>query len=253
MMSMIYPVIPGAEAFSLGRGSVGILLCHGFNATPQSVRAVGEQFAAHGFSVYAPRLHGHGTDLREFEATTAEDWKQSVRDGFEQLAGQCEFVFIVGQSMGATLALSLAAEGLPVAGIITINAALSVPAYEALSFTDCPVYLPESSPDIKQSAFEIIYDFVPAVCASELLRLIEETRPSLAAIQIPTLILYSAEDHVVPPICSDYLYRTIGAADKRSYCLLDSYHVATLDHDQKTIVRETLQFVEQFSQLTQTG
>ncbi|WP_404275077.1 alpha/beta hydrolase [Exiguobacterium undae] len=252
-MSMSYPVLPGAEAFFLERGSVGILLCHGFNATPQSVRAVGERFAEHGFSVYAPRLHGHGTDVRDFETATAEDWKQSVREGFAQLSRQCESIFIVGQSMGATLALALAAEGLPVAGIITINAALSVPAYEALSFTDCPVYLPESPPDIKQTAFEIIYDVVPAVSASELLRLIRDTIPTLPAIQIPTLILYSAEDHVVPPTCSDYLHRTIGSTDKRSYCLLDSYHVATLDHDQETIVRETAYFVEQYSQLTRTG
>ena len=252
-MSMVYPVLPGADDFFFDRGSVGILLCHGFNATPQSVRAVGERFAERGFSVYAPRLHGHGTDLRDFEAATAEDWKQSVRDGYEQLIRRCESIFIVGQSMGATLALALVAEGLPVAGIITINAALSVPAYEALSFTECPVYLPESPPDIKRSAFEIVYEYVPSVCASELLRLIGETIPVLPDIQIPTLILYSAEDHVVPPTCSDYLHRTIGSDDKRSYCLLDSYHVATLDHDQETIVRETAQFVNQFSRLTQTG
>lgn len=252
-MPTSYPILPGAEDFLLQRGPIGILLCHGFNATPQSVRAVGEQLAEQGLTVYAPRLHGHGTDVRDFETSTVEDWKDSLRQGFALLRQHCSSIFIAGQSMGATLALSLVADGLPADGLITINAALSVPAYEALSFTDCPVYLKESTPDIKREASEIIYELVPAVCASELLRLIDETRPTLPSVHVPTLILYSAVDNVVPPENSDYLHRVIGSLDKRSYCLLDSYHVATLDHDQATIVHETTRFVEQFSRLTQTG
>ena len=39
---MNYPVLTGAEAFYFQGGSIGILICHGFNATPQSVRDVGE-------------------------------------------------------------------------------------------------------------------------------------------------------------------------------------------------------------------
>ncbi len=83
--------------------------------------------------------------------------------------------------MGATLALALVAEGLPADGLITINAALSIPAYEALSFEDCPRYLKESTPDIKREAFEIIYDQVPVVCASELLTLIDADTSTLTS------------------------------------------------------------------------
>jgi len=123
---MNYPVLTGAEAFYLQGGPIGILICHGFNATPQSVRDVGEAFAAKGFTVYAPRLRGHGTNVREFEQSTARCWKQSLQDGYARLQETCDQVFVIGQSMGATLALSLAADGIPFSGIITINAALSV-------------------------------------------------------------------------------------------------------------------------------
>ena len=41
-------VIPGAESFFLPGNSIGILICHGFNGTPQSVRYLGEKFAAKG-------------------------------------------------------------------------------------------------------------------------------------------------------------------------------------------------------------
>lgn len=248
---MNYPVLTGAEAFYLQGGPIGILICHGFNATPQSVRDVGEAFAAKGFTVYAPRLRGHGTNVREFEQSTARCWKQSLQDGYARLQETCDQVFVIGQSMGATLALSLAADGIPFSGIVTINAALSVPSYEALSFEDGPQYLPEGAPDIKRSAFEIIYDFVPSRCAFELVRLMDETKGRLGSILLPTLILYSATDHVVPPSSSDYLHQHIGTNDKRSYCLLNSYHVATLDHDQDLIVRETIRFIERSSRVSQ--
>ncbi|MCY1689790.1 hypothetical protein OVA29_02335 [Exiguobacterium sp. SL14] len=79
----------------------------------------------------------------------------------------------------------------------------------------------------------------------------DETKGRLGSILLPTLVLYSATDHVVPPSSSDYLHRHIGTNDKRSYCLLNSYHVATLDHDQDLIVRETIRFIEQSCQFSQ--
>jgi len=47
------------------------------------------------------------------------------------------------------------------------------------------------------------------------------------------------------------LHQHIGTNDKRSYCLLNSYHVATLDHDQDLIVRETIRFIERSSRFSQ--
>ncbi|WP_114571845.1 alpha/beta hydrolase [Exiguobacterium flavidum] len=248
MHNTTYPVIEGAEAFYLAGGPTGILLCHGFNATPQSVRTVGETFAAHGLTVFAPRLHGHGTDCREFEAACFEDWKQSVREGYDLLAARCETVIVAGQSMGATLALALAQEGVPFDGIVTINAALSVPGYQSLG-DDCPTHLKEDAPDIKATGVhEIVYDTVPTRAAKKLLALIEQTLPHLSSVDTPALVLYSAVDHVVPPDNSRRLYELLASSNKRCRCLPNSYHVATLDNDQQLIVEETLRFIESLAE-----
>lgn len=67
---LIYPVIDGAESFFIKGNSVGLLLLHGFLGTPQSVKDLGEQFAELGYTVYAPRLKGHGTHYKDVEKGT---------------------------------------------------------------------------------------------------------------------------------------------------------------------------------------
>ncbi|WP_235189307.1 carboxylesterase [Exiguobacterium sp. NG55] len=70
MKAVNYPVIPGAGAFYYEGNEIGILLCHGFNGTPQSVQDVGIELMKQGFTVYAPRLKGHGTHPEDFRCST---------------------------------------------------------------------------------------------------------------------------------------------------------------------------------------
>ncbi len=71
-------VLPGAEPFSHDGGTVGVVLCHGFTGTPQSLRAWAEALAAAGHSVRLPRLPGHGTTWPEMNTTTWRDWYGEV-------------------------------------------------------------------------------------------------------------------------------------------------------------------------------
>ncbi|MEU2777695.1 hypothetical protein ABZ646_33575, partial [Streptomyces sp. NPDC007162] len=54
------PVLPGAEPYRHAGGEVGVLLCHGFTGSPQSLRPWAEHHAAHGLTVSLPLLPGHG-------------------------------------------------------------------------------------------------------------------------------------------------------------------------------------------------
>src|ERR671924_252669 len=53
-------VLPGAEPFDHAGGPVGVLLCHGFTGSPQTLRGWAEYLAAQGLTVSLPRLPGHG-------------------------------------------------------------------------------------------------------------------------------------------------------------------------------------------------
>ena len=54
-------IIPGSEPFYLPGGSTGCLLLHGFSATPEEMRPLGEFLASKGYSVIGVRLAGHAT------------------------------------------------------------------------------------------------------------------------------------------------------------------------------------------------
>ncbi|CAH0290655.1 Thermostable monoacylglycerol lipase [Peribacillus sp. Bi96] len=240
-------VIPGAESFFLPGNSIGILICHGFNGTPQSVRYLGENFAAKGFTVFAPRLAGHGTDEFEMETTLYKEWIHDVEMAYAKLKRTCTHVFAIGQSMGGALILDLATK-VACDGILTINAALQVPEYEVYRNQLDPRFIPEGKADIKDDTTkEITYDQVPSKAIKQLLDIMEHTSQRLKNITCPILIFHSPEDHVVPDLCSYQIYETVTSDDKEMVSLENSYHVASMDHDKDHIIEKSYQFIQKHS------
>ncbi|RFU61055.1 alpha/beta hydrolase [Peribacillus glennii] len=236
-------VIPGAESYYLEGNSTGILICHGFNGTPQSVEYLGRKFAEHGFTVNSIRLKGHGTTLEEMESCNYHDWIKDVEDGFLLLKQTCSKVFVIGQSMGGALALDLAGK-VDCDGVMTINAALNVPDYEHYRHLTAPRFIPEGKPDIKDpDAVEITYTQVPINAIHQLLSLMESTRGSLQKVKSPILLFHSPEDHVVPHECSYEIFHLVSSKVKSMVPLNNSYHVASLDYDRDIIIEAAIAFI----------
>lgn len=243
-----FAVIPEAESFYFEGNDIGILLSHGFIGTPQSVRFLGEQLAKRGFTVLAPRLKGHGTHYLDMEQCTHEDWYKSLKQGYRQLKKRGKRVFVMGQSMGGTLALKLAAEYKDIEGIITINAALSLPAFEYLREGPAPRFIKEGAPDIKaENVHEIAYEKAPVRAIHELQKLMAETPAVIGEIKVPALCIKSFTDHVVPPENTVFIYRALTSKNKRLVTLPNSYHVASMDHDKEFIVEQATRFIRTYA------
>ena len=84
------PVLPGAEPFDHAGGPVGLLLCHGFTGSPQTLRGWADYLAAGGLTVSLPRLPGHGTTWQDLARTSSDDWFAEVDAAFGRLASRCE-------------------------------------------------------------------------------------------------------------------------------------------------------------------
>jgi len=91
-------------------GRIGFLLVHGLGGTPAELRFVAQGLTRAGFAVYCPLLEGHAGTEDELNATTWQDWYDSVAAAHEELRGRCDMVVVGGLSTGALLALHLAAE-----------------------------------------------------------------------------------------------------------------------------------------------
>lgn len=240
-----YPVIDGAEAFFYKGNDIGILISHGFVGTPQSVQYVGEKFAEQGYTVLAPRLPGHGTHYHDLEKSTHEDWFTELERGYQFLVGQCSTVFMIGQSMGGTLTLKMAQKYPGIKGVVTINAALTLPSFEHLKKQQSPKYILEGEPDIKaKGVYEITYHKTPLHAIHQLQELMENAPALLEEITSPILCIKSRIDHVIPPANTEFIYRNVGSKIKELATLENSYHVATMDNDKETIVKHVHRFIQ---------
>jgi carboxylesterase len=82
-----------------------VLLIHGLMAAPFEVREWAENLFSKGYTVYAPRLAGHGTSAEDLAGCNYGDWVDSVERGYAILVSCCEQVIVAGFSTGGGLAL----------------------------------------------------------------------------------------------------------------------------------------------------
>ena len=89
---------------------LGVVLVHGFLASPAEMRHFGERLFELGFPVLGVRLKGHGTSPWDLRERSWQDWQESVRRGFSIMAELAPRVALVGFSTGGALSLIHAAE-----------------------------------------------------------------------------------------------------------------------------------------------
>jgi carboxylesterase len=245
-------VLAGAESWSHTGAAVGVLLCHGFTGTPQTLRGWGEQLATAGYSVQLPRLPGHGTTWQDANATEWRDWYGRVDEALTEIHRHCSTVFLGGISMGAVLALRLAIERpADVAGLLLVNPAVR---FENKALALLPI-LRRVTPsftaignDIKKpGSTELAYGRTPLHALASLLRMNADVAPRLPSVTQPLLVFRSAEDHVVPASAARLVLEQVSSTDRAEIVLEDSYHVATLDNDAERIVKESLAFISRLS------
>jgi carboxylesterase len=250
------PIRPGAEPLSRdGSGelaSVGVLLVHGFTGSPVSLRPLAELLSKRGFAVEMPRLPGHGTTPRDLLPYRYSDWRAEAKAALDRLRERTKTQVAVGLSMGGTLVLDLGTTE-PLAGVVTINAQILerggvVVKLGPLIEKVLPL-APASAAglkknDIKKGGDEDAYDMVAAAAGNSLVRALPEVKARLGRLTMPLLVVYSRDDHSVPPDNSRALPKLVGSKAVTVLELLESYHVATLDHDLPLLDERIASFAE---------
>jgi carboxylesterase len=244
--------LTGARSIAIPGGRTGVILCHGYTGTPQSLGRWPQVLAQAGFAVECPLLPGHGTLWRDMAITRWTDWYDAVDAAFVDLQSRCDEVFVMGLSMGGTLALRLAqVHGAEVAGLVLVNPSLTT-TRRAARFAPVLKYVVASTKgpgnDIaKPGITELAYDRHPLRAFDSLRALWRIVRGDLHRIDQPLLVFRSANDHVVEPISSELLLAGVSSTDRTEVVLKDSFHVATLDYDAPRIFAGSIDFVHRLS------
>jgi carboxylesterase len=248
------PVTPGAEAYEHDGGRTGVLLCHGFTGSPQSLRPWAEYLAGAGFTVSLPRLPGHGTTWQEMARTRWEDWYAEVDRAFDLLQARTDEIFVMGLSMGGCLALRLAElRGQAVSGLVLVNPSVTADTKLFLLAPALKLVVPSlkgiGSDIKKEGVHEASYERTPVKAAATLPGLWRITQQHLSDISQPVLVYRSATDHVVGPASMRVLTAALPPDRLEVRELADSYHVATLDNDAEAIFAGSLEFVRMHSEV----
>lgn len=238
-------------------GDRGAVLClHGLTATPYQMRPLGEAFAEAGFHVLAPRAQGHGTRPEDFQHTRWSDWLASYRRAFDRLVEQHGRVAIVGLSMGALSALTLAHEqGERVAAVVAMATPLELEwksqalfaAVQRMPFADMLPFYPKSDgPDVSDAAVAAAspgYRTVPLIAAASLLDGQRAVLDCVERLSVPVLVQHGRHDHVAPVRNAHRLMRLLHTPRRRLAIYPRSWHIISLDVEHEAVIKDALDFV----------
>jgi len=233
-------VLPGCEPFAFEGGTVGILMIHGFTGSPASMLPMGEWFAEQDLSVVGVRLPGHGTSVEDLRRREWTEWFEEVIAATSAMRGRCRTVVVLAQSMGAALAVHLAAtrpsdvDGLVLCSPYVFDLRLlAIPVGRIFVRQVRGVGNDIARPGQDEKAYEVM----PVEGISTMFRLLQFARAELPRVRTPALVFQPGQDHTVPRSNPRKVFEALGSERKELIACTRSFHVITLDHD-ADMVRE---------------
>jgi carboxylesterase len=263
-------VIQNVE-FRLEGGRAGVMLIHGLTGTPAEMRLVGRGLNRAGFDVYGMQLAGHCGDADDLIATGWKDWYASVQAAAERYAQELDHLFVAGLSMGAVLALKLAADrpdlvkGVGVYGATFRYDGWATPWYSKLSFMlpligrlglgkhrmvheNEPYGLRDERIRAQVSAQMLGGDSAaaglpgnPWPSLAQMYEMAAVVKRDLPKVTAPCLIAHAVEDDIASLENARLVERAV-SGPVEMLLLEDSYHMITIDRERRLLIDRSADF-----------
>lgn len=251
-------------SFQFEGGRRGVLLIHGLTGTPAEMRLLGKRLHREGFTVHGVQLAGHCGDEDDLLATGWRDWYASVEKAAKTLRERVDHLFVAGLSMGALLALLLAAErpelvdGVGVLGATFRYDGWNMPRIARLSFLlplvkalglarrrsfqeESPYGLRDERIRGHVSSAMLGGDSAaaglpgnPWHSLADLYQLAKRVRRRLGRVRAPCLVAHATEDDVAH-VRNAHLVVSGVRAPVELLLLSESYHMITLDRERRLL------------------
>lgn len=225
---------PEHEPFTLGNGRHGALLIHGFPGTPAEMRPLASRLVAADFTAYGPLLPGFGREIPHLGEMDRSDWLHAAGAAWQQVRERHETAVLIGFSMGAAIAVHLAAAHPPDSLVLLApfwrlggwqvqllpllkHVMKTMRPFAKADFTDPAVrkqmqeLVPGANlddPTVQQALREQIQ--LPTAVIDEVRRLGQSAFRLAPQIQSPTLVLQGAHDEVVKPAATRRFLTRLG-------------------------------------------
>jgi carboxylesterase len=268
-------VIQQTDFFFEG-GRSGVLLIHGLTGTPMEMKLLGKGLNRAGFTVHGMQLAGHCGDVDDLLATGWRDWYASVEQAADAMLGKVDQLFVGGLSMGALLALKLAADrpgriaGVGVYGATFHYDGWSIPPLARLSFLlpllkklgigrgrsfmEQPPYgIRDERLRAQVSTAMLSGDSAaaglpgnPWYSLAEMYGLAASVRRQLRQVTSPCLVAHASDDDVASLKNAELVMRGV-SAPAELLLLDDSYHMITIDKERRTLIDRSAAFFDRIA------
>ena len=258
------------------QGRTGVLLVHGLAGTPNEMRMLGRSLQTAGFEVHGVQLAGHCGTVEDLVATAWHDWVRSVHSEAQELRAKVDRVVVMGLSMGAVLALEVAAERPDlIDGVGALSTSFwhdgwSMPAFARLAFLLRPVralgigrrrlflerppygirneglrkYIVAQMRSGESSAAGLLG--TPWYSIIEMHSLSTHVRRRLQRIQVPCLVAHSSHDDVASLSNAELVIRHVRGPVEQ-LLLHNSYHMITIDSDRHLLTARLIDFASRIA------
>ncbi|WP_322509230.1 alpha/beta hydrolase [Anaerolinea sp.] len=238
------------EPFFWQAGTIGILMIHGFTATPVEVRMVAERLHPRGYTVAAPLLPGHGTHPDDLNRVRWQDWVAKAEESYQQLKQTCQKIYLLGESMGALVALYLAAEHRDAEGVIASAPAirLQISPVQKAALPLISLFrasMPKGGLDASSNWQG--YSVNPLKGVQQLFHFQKEVERRLPEIVQPILVLMGRYDTTVHPEVGRFILERVSSPCKSLVWFENSGHVILIDQEVDTAAERIERFIEENS------
>lgn len=255
------------ESFYQGKTGHAVILLPGLCGSALEMGAIPRLLQQSDLTYLVPRIPGYSAHSA---LTKYPEWIEFVDELANHLMESHESVSLVGVSMGATLALSVASRNNRIQSIALLSPVLlfdgwAVPWYHPfLSFIykigirnwhyketePFGVKNKELRRHIRKaveanSMSELGAAHLPAKHLYQSLQLIKDAKKSLKEVMADTLIIHAIDDETASPKNPDIILHGIASETRRVIWLGNSYHMITVDNEREIVANEVINFIKQ--------
>ena len=228
-------------------------IIHGYTGSTFEMHGLGKFLASNGFTAVGELLPGHGTSVKDCNSKSYRDWIDAVEKGYDQLAREFQEVFVIGFSMGCTLAFHLALTR-NVPGLVIMAPAMYKFKSRKVYFSPIVCHFKEyevkrfKTPSDDQLP-KFGYSVYPLKAGREVLILTFRIRRQLHKVMAPAIVMHSTADISAPYENGPRVYDAVGSEDKQFITFNRSSHMLMYDCDKEAVWDATLQFVQDHSKV----
>jgi len=190
----------------------GVLLIHGFTASPWEMRLFAEHLAESGIASLAVRLSGHGTTPEDLAQKTWEDWLNDVEAGYRILKEDIPSLAVAGMSTGCLLALCLASRE-AIAGLVLFSPYLRVQ-HKLAPYAGWLRWLRPYHSVAEEDTDTHYYSRRPVAGVHQINRLVKYVKKISGNIICPTLAFNGEGDQTVDIDSGEELIKCLGSKKK---------------------------------------